>query len=565
MITATSTIAMEILESTDPSKPEVPELFPLEFLLRHIDDEPTIADSHFIQDVSSRIVETALGLAVIGEIEGATKLLETLRDRGIDPLATLTQYYPFLKPCMFFAWDATSSWPSWIPDEERTEEKLQELEKKGREPWLERFNGEWDVSEETAERALEMAFKGLATVLPNYNGTLAGQVTVAELLWKDGTFSYAANPNGPMTVRYSKPAMWWRQGIYPYPYVQVYRTAGLMIALDIYLRLGKDEEAQQTFEKIVERFQLEEQIEQLSCSRLAWRKFLAVPERPILDLLKIHPAKLRSAVLRAIQTAEQRLDHGPRRRYRDESIEKLAHIISANTVQNCPYQVLQNYRPPENPRPKPETDDGLLRPPCSPDEITQLGERLGVSLPQDYKEFLSVTNGLDAIWDGQNAVNYFAKAEDVCWQDIEFLQGNELTLLRDGDPWPWSKNRMDWPEVDSFRCICLSGDQNRQETNGHLFLLGPEVINASKEYFFRTYEERNEEQRRELDRVVDETYGSMEEFRNLEYVYMSWTAWDFTMYPYKGMRDLLERMAEGALYKDRPWLNIFEPSFRRME
>ncbi|KAM0437873.1 hypothetical protein ACHAPT_002238 [Fusarium lateritium] len=541
-----------------------PEQFPFEFLLRHVDDEPTIADYRFFQQAATGIIETALGFSVVGEVEGATKLLETLKNRGVDPFGVLDGEYPFLKPCMYFAWEATSSWPSWIPDNERTEEKLQELEAQGRAPWLERFGEEWQVSEETAKKALDMAYEGIATVLPDFNGTLAGQVAQAEILWKNGEFSSAANPNGPMTVRYAKLAMWWRQGIYPYPYVQVYRTAGLMIALDIYLRLEKDYDVKTIFEEICGRFQYEEQVEQLACSRMAWKKLLTVPSRPILDLLKIHPAKLRPAVTRALQMAEHRLEHGPRRRYRNDSIEKLVHAVSANTFRNCPYDVLAAYRPPGNPRTRTEDINGLLRPPCSPSDIADLEKRLGVTLPQDYKEFLGVTNGLGSMWNGQNPVDYLVSAEDVCWQDIDFLEGNAIPLLRDGDPLACADNRLDWPQVGDFRAICLSGDQNSEESNGHLFLMSPEMVQERRDYFFKVYEERNDYQRRELDRVVEETYGSMENFRNLEYALISWTPWDIEFFPYNGIRDLLERMAEAALHKDRPWLNIFEPRFRRL-
>ncbi|KAJ3535841.1 hypothetical protein NM208_g6968 [Fusarium decemcellulare] len=540
------------------------ELFPFEFLLRHVDDEPTIADYRFFKDAATGIIETALGFAVVGEIEGATKLLETLQVRGIDPFQVLGLDYPFLKPCMYFAWEATSSWPTWIPDEERTEENLEKLEDEGRRPWLERFSEEWAVSEDTARKALEMAYQGLTVTLPNFDGSLAGQVAQAELMWKNGDFSYSASPNGPMTVRYAKPAMWWRQGIYPYRYVQVYRTAGLMIALDIYLRLGKDDEAWDTFEKICGRLQLEEQVEQLACSRIAWKRLLTVPERPILDLAKIHAGKLRPAVARALEMAEHRLDNGPARRYRNESMDKLAHIISANTFNNCPYDVFAAYRPPELPRPRPEGVNGLLRPGCSSSDLATLEERLGVALPQDYKDFLSVTNGFGSIWNGQNLMDYLVRAEEVCFQEIDFLGGNSIPLLRQDDPTPSTDNRLDWPEVGTFQCVILSGDQNGQDNNGHLFLLGLDVIQPCKDYFFKTYEERNDDQRLELDRVVEETYGGIENLRNLEYGLVSWTAWDITFYPYNGIRDLLERLAEATLYKDRPWLNIFEPRFRRM-
>ncbi|KAF4981018.1 hypothetical protein FZEAL_3070 [Fusarium zealandicum] len=485
------------------------EQLSLEFLLRHVDDEPTIADYRLFHQAVNGIRETALGFAVIGEVQGATKLLEIVKNQGLDPFKIDDGTDMFRNPCMYFAWEATLSWPSCVPEEERTEDKLQELESQGRKLWLERFSEEWEVSEETAKKALDMAYMGISTTLPDYNGSLAGQVDQAEVMWKNGDFSYAANPNGPMTVRYAKAAMWWRQGIYPYPYVQVYRTAGLMIALDIYLRMGNDQEAQGVFETICGRFHYEEQVAQLACSRMAWKRLLTVPARPILDLLNIHAAKLRPAVSRAVQMAEHRLENGPRQRYKNASMEKLAHAVSENTFQNCPYDVLAACRPPGQPRDRPGDAAGLLGPGCSTSEIAALEERLGATLPGDYKEFLSVTNGLGSMWDGQNPVDYLVSAKDVCWQNVDFLGENELPLLRESDPTPSADNRLDWPQVAEFRCICLLGDLLSEKNNGHLFLLDGEFIQPSKDYFFRTYDERNEDQQRELRRVVEETYGSM--------------------------------------------------------
>jgi hypothetical protein len=267
-----------------------------------------------------------------------------------------------------------------------------------------------------------------------------------------------------------------------------------------------------------------------------------------------------------VHMAEQRLDAGPKRRYGNYDIERLALTVSANTFYNCPYNALTAYRPPDNPRIVPDTEDGLLRPGCSPQEISTLEERLGVHLPGDYKEFLSVTNGLGSIWDGQNMVDYLARAQDVCWQDIDYFGGCSLPLLREDDPIPYGEDRLDWPEFPTnFRCICLHGSESNPETAGCLFLVGRELIQPSKDYFFKTYEEKSQSQREEIDRVVRETYGSMEVLRNLEYAFVSWTAWDFTFIPYNGMHVLLERMAEAALSEKRPWSKVFEPRFRRFQ
>ncbi|KAF4340097.1 hypothetical protein FBEOM_5957 [Fusarium beomiforme] len=522
-----------------------------EFLLQHVDDEPSIADCRYLTEAIRKIIKTAVNFAALGEVDGATKLLETLRGKGIDPFQYSDSDYPFLKPCMFFVWDATSSWPSWIPAEERTEEKLQQLEVQGRSVWLERFSEEWDVTEDTAQKAFDMAYDGILIILPDHDGTAGGQVLLAETMTANGDFQFSANPNGPMSTRYTKMAMWWRQAIFPYPFVQVYRSAGLMITLDICLRLGKEEEVQTLLKKICGRFHTEEQIEQLVCSRAAWNQILAVPDRPILDFLNIHPAKPRPTVSRALRMAENRLQAGPRRRYDNQSIEKLVHIISENTYKNCPYDMLNACRPRDNLRVPPKDADGLLRRGCRVSGIRALEKRLGVTLPDDYKEFLRITNGLDPMWDGQTLVDYLASAREVNWQEIDFLDGDELPLLHEDEPLPWKRNDLYWPTVTKPRCICLSNPQNKA---GHLFLVHKDLLQPAKDYFFQTYEERDESQCRELDRLVQEIYGSMENFRNLEWGLLSWNEWNFTFYPYNGFRDFLEQMAEASLKKPRPWL-----------
>ncbi|KAM0193348.1 hypothetical protein ACHAPA_004465 [Fusarium lateritium] len=536
----------------------------LEFILWHIDDEPSIADCWSLSEVVLHTVATAMNLAIVGEVDGATKLLEILRNNGADPFQYPKRECPFLKPCMFFAWEATSSWPTWIPEEERTEETLQKLEEQGRKLWLERFSQEWEVTEEMAEKAMDMAYNGLVTVLPDLDGTLAGQIAQTEAMWKNGEFSYSSNPNGPMSARYLKIAMWWRQGIYPYLYLQLYRNAGLMIALDIYLRLGQEEEAKDVLGQIASRLHTEEQVEYLGCSRMAWKAFLATPERPLLDLLNIHPAKLRPAASRAVQLVERRLQNGPRCRYATLSTEDLARTISENTFKNCPYDKLDAYRPADYLRPRPNNPHGLLRAGCTLPEIVSLEKRLDMVLPEDYKEFLSVTNGLGSAWNGQNVLEYFANAEEVCWLDIDFLAGNELPLLPDGEPKQWSDNRIWWPEIEAGHWLSLSGDVMESEAPGYIFLLGPDVIQPSKDYFLKTYQERNEAQRRVLDNLIQETYGSMEAFRDLGHVFFHWTPWDLNSIPFHRFEDVLEWIAEASLRKDRPWLSVFEPRYRRL-
>jgi hypothetical protein len=210
----------------------------------------------------------------------------------------------------------------------------------------------------------------------------------------------------------------------------------------------------------------------------------------MLEMLNIHPAKVRPAVPRAVQVAEHRLETGPRRRYAKQSIKELVHTISKNTFENCPYDSLDVYRPSDQPRERPENIDGLLSPGCSSTDIVALEKRLETSLPEDCKEFPSITDGLGAIWNGQNALYYLAKAEDADWQDLDFPEGNEISLLRDGEPQSHAGNMLSWPTLETFRCICLSGDVNQHEANGHLLLLSADIVQPAKDYFFFTYQEQ---------------------------------------------------------------------------
>ena len=529
--------------------------YPYEFLLRHIDNEPSLLDSRFAGELIDRTAQTAVGFALVGEVAGATKLLDLLHSHGLSPWDAEGGSYPFLKPCMYFAWEATDLWPDWIPEEERSEEKLQELEEKGREPWLERFAGEWTVDEDTLARANTLAKEAIMTILPDFNGTLGGQVVTIQKLWERGEFGCANYPNGPLTVRYATTVMLWRQGVYPWPFVQIHRSAGLAMSFDIGMRLGLVEEPMQTLHDMCKRYPSAEQLEMMSCSRIAWKEIYCDEDRTILKLLEIEPERMSSGVAKAVDMLEQRLENGPRRQYKDKTLEELVHIISENTYLNCPYEGLK-YMSQEEPS-APGDKDGTILPPATEKELLDLEQRLEVTLPSDYKDFLRISNGMGPIWDSNNLLRHLGSINDVKWVEPEYLQGNELPLLREYDPWT-RDNLLDWPEPFPCRLISISGDRS------DLWLVPKETLDVCKDYFFKTYAERSPEQQKELDRAVEETYGSVQNFRDLEWGVVSWTSWGILFVPYNGFRDLLERMAENARTEFWPWNQLFDPSARRI-
>ncbi|KZT68595.1 hypothetical protein DAEQUDRAFT_323868 [Daedalea quercina L-15889] len=63
--------------------------------------------------------------------------------------------------------------------------------------------------------------------------------------------------------------------------------------------------------------------------------------------------------------------------------------------------------------------DTLLKPPASPSAIEEAEERLGATLPEDYKQFLLVSNGMEFM-PSINAPG-FRPVEDLEWQTAEEL------------------------------------------------------------------------------------------------------------------------------------------------
>ncbi|KLU86456.1 hypothetical protein MAPG_05469, partial [Magnaporthiopsis poae ATCC 64411] len=100
------------------------------------------------------------------------------------------------------------------------------------------------------------------------------------------------------------------------------------------------------------------------------------------------------------------------------------------------------------------------------------------------------------------------------------------------------------------------------EPRGDLWLIDPATTAACKEAFFAVFDASEGEDRRQLERDVEEVYGGVERLRDLDRALIGWTSWQFDVTPYDGFRGLLERLAEKSLYQMRLWDNCFDPGLQ---
>jgi hypothetical protein len=104
-------------------------------------------------------------------------------------------------------------------------------------------------------------------------------------------------------------------------------------------------------------------------------------------------------------------------------------------------------------------DNWLGFEPASEEQIKATEERLGLKLPEDYINFLKITNGFSA----PNQI------------EPSFIPVQEITFLRDSDPFLIEAYRLEELE----RAIFISGEDEEQ----HFFLIYPKSENEKWRYW----------------------------------------------------------------------------------
>jgi len=95
-----------------------------------------------------------------------------------------------------------------------------------------------------------------------------------------------------------------------------------------------------------------------------------------------------------------------------KTIAELVKLCNDNTIKNACWE--ETDYDPDNP---PIT---ILRNPATPEAIAALEKRLDHGLPDDYKEFLSISNGLGSWWNG-----FFGEPEISSTDTVQIMDATE--------------------------------------------------------------------------------------------------------------------------------------------
>ncbi|EXM16063.1 hypothetical protein FOTG_15654 [Fusarium oxysporum f. sp. vasinfectum 25433] len=152
-------------------------------------------------------------------------------------------------------------------------------------------------------------------------------------------------------------------------------------------------------------------------------------------------------------------------------------------------------------------------PPATDEQITSLEERLKVTLPDDYKEFLKITNGFGGTWNGFHLDPPLHGVDDVQWSDplleISFLEfhenisGTSELKLPESDEWPSSGPTIEIGREDVLGILLITPDY----TKG--------VLEAYDTAFKGS--DTSEDNKRQNMKVIEARHGSYEEMKKLEW------------------------------------------------
>lgn len=256
----------------------------------------------------------------------------------------------------------------------------------------------------------------------------------------------------------------------------------------------------------------------------------------------IEDAKEKKAGRLAVKTFKQRFQDGPRRSLLwSKSIAELLRTISDNTVAS---EGAHNYWAKARMK-ETEWPTNLLKDGLPAEQITSLERRLGVSLPQDYKEFLSCSNGLASSWSGIIMDPPLFEASKVNWttENDEYFTGLGADLINlqgalDGEmKFEDEGIGNGWPKVGQVVQIGSEGIDN-------VWLLPPARVKRLRKAYAEIME-IHDDARRSLQTAIKDFAGSLEEFENVEWCVLTWVSGGVaSMYGFPSFKAFLVEKAE---------------------
>ncbi|KAH6951681.1 hypothetical protein HG530_014957 [Fusarium avenaceum] len=166
---------------------------------------------------------------------------------------------------------------------------------------------------------------------------------------------------------------------------------------------------------------------------------------------------------------------------------------------------------------KPGPETLFMLPPATDEQISNLEKKLKLTLPEDYKEFLKISNGFGGTWNGYHPdpplhgvddVDWVFEGLEICYLELhEPLSGcNELRVPGEELEWPSSGVTVEIGREDTLSVLLVTPENTKK------------ILEAYKKAMEGS--ETPEEAKKQNMKVIEARYGSFEQMQKLEWATM---------------------------------------------
>ncbi|KAK7417635.1 hypothetical protein QQX98_004456 [Neonectria punicea] len=421
-------------------------------------DADAISTDPDLASIYRSMRELATEFAVLGQIETAKKLISLLLSEYSSEWQL--QQLRALK----FAFAEADQWPEEIPPEGRTEEELAKV-----------------VEQITPE-------------LGNDSDAVEDDPSELGVLFMTATNCDASTGGAAMG-----------------------RSSALAKALAVAIRLASkhtssideieaDENVQKALGLISTRMHANHAIEDLTRHRDNWR---LLATGALARKIPVDMEKLKALGKEAVELFTERVNNGRKTHVTEKkSIRELLEVLDRNTKKNSRgfYEEMMENVP----------ESLFILPPATDEQIAALERKLDVPLPDDYKEFLKISNGFGRTWNGYHLDDPIFGVEDLDWGEVyvedlpvvlhPLLSGVMDLELPGGREWPCHKKPVILGSYDVLQTWFITPSNTK------------ETLEAYKE--FMEGSETPDDVKRYTRKLIISRYGSWEAFEKLDWVAM---------------------------------------------
>ncbi|PSN75432.1 hypothetical protein BS50DRAFT_39920 [Corynespora cassiicola Philippines] len=311
------------------------------------------------------------------------------------------------------------------------------------------------------------------------------------------------------------------------------RTDDLVAAIDLALYMNRREKALDILQIFADNFH--STWNDLSKSRQVFRY---LKHKALARTIEVDEDKLEAFSKQVYETFSERLEKGAARIYRDVSIKELVKMSDENTIKNAVWEEMDDIDPDDPP-------STILCEGATDEQIKALEEKLEHELPDDFKEFLSVTNGMLSYWNGfygeprllgTDEVHVFDGSEQQeAWQDAAVEIGFVTNM----------SIKPDWPPMD--RVIQIN---TGSEASKFIWLVEPEMGQKLGGAFFEAFMKLPAEEQAHVKQLLEYFHAGVQDANQVRWQTAVWCPQTLSLTTYHSWKEYLEMMAGDTANED---------------